>query len=225
MSTQNTVTTHGEIAPKSRAGRQRGDGRRAEIVRLAAQLFDEGGYHKASMEDLADAVGLAKPTLYHYFPGKDEILFRIHQEFIQLLIERQQARSVSSMDPAEQLRAIMRDILELMETHRGHVRVFFEHHRELPQQHQATVNEQRTRYQRMVEHVVRAGIAQGYFRDVEVRLTALAIFGMCNWAYQWYRAGGPLSTEEIADYFFDLFREGVSNSHRPGVVRESRTNH
>jgi len=55
--------------PTPRAG-----GRRAEIVEIAARLFDRHGYHSTSMDDIAEAVGLRKPSLYHYFKSKDQIL-------------------------------------------------------------------------------------------------------------------------------------------------------
>ena len=90
------------------------DARRAEVITLAADLFDRHGYASVSMEQIAAAAGMAKPTLYHYFRAKDEILRGIHETFIDLLL------------------GAMTDIFGLMETHRGHVRVFFEHHRELP---------------------------------------------------------------------------------------------
>src|SRR3954463_3173905 len=105
--------------------------RRRQVVTHAAELFDQAGYHTTNMAELARAVGLEKPTLYHYFSGKDEILFWIHEEFIDLLIAKDEARQAEELGPGEELRGVMRDVLGLMETHRGHVRVFFEHAREL----------------------------------------------------------------------------------------------
>ena len=44
---------------------------------------------------------------------------------------------------------------------------------------------------------------------VDPRLTTLAVLGMCNWAYQWYRPDGPLESGEIAAFFFDLLLNGL----------------
>src|SRR5437016_1336195 len=105
------------------------DDRRLEIVLRASELFDEVGYHLTSMDDIARAVGLAKPTLYHYFPSKDSILLAIHAEFISLLLGRQRLRLAHPERPvADLLLDVMLDICDLMRTHRGYVRVFFEHH-------------------------------------------------------------------------------------------------
>lgn len=189
-----------------------------EIVDRAAVLFDERGYHRVSMEDIAAAVGIRKPTLYHYVRSKDQILALIHHEFMSLVISRAEARSEVAMPPAQRLLEFMADILELMHTHRGHVRVFFEHHRELPPEEQSAVRAIRDRYERMVEGAIREGAESGAFRTTAPRLTTLALFGMCNWAYQWYQREGPLRTREIAYTFWDVLLRGLEPGPdaRPG---------
>jgi TetR/AcrR family transcriptional regulator, cholesterol catabolism regulator len=197
--------------------------RRQQIVDEAALVFDRVGYAHASMEEVAQAVGIAKPTLYHYFSSKDELLFWIHESFIDLLIDRHTQRLTMSLRPDQLLLEVMADILELMETHRGHVRVFFEHHRELPLERQETIRIKRDRYHRMVQEVFESGIEQGIFRRVDSGLATFAMFGMCNWTYQWYRAGGRLRTRDIAVQFNQYLAEGVANRQLPGSGRYTST--
>jgi AcrR family transcriptional regulator len=183
--------------------------RRHQIISLAAGLFDEGGYSTTTMDDIAAEVGVAKPTLYHYFPSKDDILHAIHEEFIDLLISRHEARRGRGLRPEQLLLEAMADILELMETHRGHVRVFFEHHRELPAEARGPIRLKRDRYERIVEDLIREGIELGVLRQTDAHLAALATFGMCNWAYQWYRSDGPLRSREIAYQFWNYLIYGL----------------
>jgi TetR/AcrR family transcriptional regulator, cholesterol catabolism regulator len=183
--------------------------RKAEIVLTAAQLFDEAGYANTTMEDIARAVGIAKPTLYHYFPSKDEILYDIHGEFIDLLIDRHNQRLAVGLGPEQQLLEVIADILELMETHRGHVRVFFEHYRELPAAQQATIKVKRDSYEKAVETIFREGCESGVFRDLDPRLASLATFGMCNWGYQWYQAAGKYRPRELAYIFWGFLVNGI----------------
>jgi AcrR family transcriptional regulator len=185
------------------------DEKRREIVASAAVVFDTDGYHTTNVDTVARVVGLKKPTLYHYFSGKDEILFWIHEEFIDLLIARQEAREAEALTPAESLRGAMTDVLGLMDTHRGHVRVFFEHHRELAPEHRGTIAAKRDRYAEMVGAQIVRGIREGDFRPLDTRLATLALFGMCNWAYQWYRSGGARTSGEVAEFFWDLLIEGL----------------
>lgn len=187
------------------------DERRHALVSEAAALFDHAGYHAVGVGQLADAVGLSKPTLYHYFSSKDEILFFIHEQFIDILLEKASAQDPEL--PADQsLRNVMFDVVDLMRTHRGHVRVFFEHFRELSVADQETIKLKRDQYRELVEGIVRRGIKEGVFKDLDPGLVTLALFGMCNWAYQWFRADGPFTVEEVASIFGDLFLNGLSTA-------------
>lgn len=182
--------------------------RRAQIVTAAAGLFDRLGYHRASLDDIAQEVGVAKPTLYHYFPSKAAILSDIHEEFIDILLTRQEARLREGLlDTRESILEVMADICELMQTHRGHVRVFFEHHRELPGSVRAHSRRKRDAYFAAVRALFERGNAERVL-FCDPQLTALALFGMCNWAYQWYQADGPLETRQIATYFHHVLLDG-----------------
>ncbi len=190
--------------------------RRRQVVDEAARLFDERGYHATSMEDIAATVGVRKPTLYHYFSSKEEILHSIHEEFIGLLLERQERRARIPMPARQMLLEMMADILELMETHRGHVRVFFEHHRELAAPAHAEIAAKRSRYEAFARELIERGIREGDLRaDLDARLVTLAMFGMCNWAYQWYRPSGPLRAREVAYIFWDTLVHGIGTPTAP----------
>ncbi|WP_242888422.1 TetR/AcrR family transcriptional regulator [Actinomadura litoris] len=194
---------------RSRRRQMSKDERRAEIIATAADLFEKLGYAGASMDDIAAAVGIGKPTLYHYFRSKSELLWYMHEELIDGLIAAHRARVERGAEPVELLRGVIHDFLENIATRRGQCRVFFENHRELPDADLAVATEKRTRYEAMVEEAVRDGIADGTFRDVDTKLFSLAIFGMSNWAYQWYHSDGKFSHEEIADAFWDYAYRGL----------------
>jgi AcrR family transcriptional regulator len=181
----------------------------ALIVETAARLFDTAGYSHTSMDAIAKEVGLAKPTLYHYFRAKSDILIEIHETFIDPLIEQQLTRLAQDATPKEQLVGAMTDILWLMEHRRGHVRVFFEHHRELPAASKRSLVRRRARYQGMIADIFRDGTRAGEFRDVDPEPAALAVFGMCNWAYQWWTPGTGLSPEDEAQRFASMLIDGI----------------
>jgi AcrR family transcriptional regulator len=185
--------------------------RRLAIAQIAAGLFDERGYHDTSMEDIAESVGLRKPTLYHYFKSKDEILFEIHNEMIDLILSRQERRLAEGGGThADGLRSLMHDIIELMETHPGHLRIFFEHHRELPDEYKVTIRGKRNRYRDLISEEIERGVAAGEFREVDIELTTLAVLGLSNWTYQWLHPGGKHDARAVTDYFCDLLLRGIA---------------
>lgn len=185
------------------------DGRRKQIVASAAQIFEHQGYASATMESIARQVGLAKPTLYHYFASKDDIFFAIHEEFIDLLIDGLAERAARGLSVTKQLREVIEDVFGLMQSHRGHVRVFFEHYRELPSEHQDIIRTKRDSYEASVRAIIDQGIADGSLREVNSRLVSLAMFGMSNWAYQWYRPDGPMDIHALADVFWEFLAGGI----------------
>lgn len=191
--------------------------RRTEIVDAAAALFDRTGYHTTSMSEIAGAVGIAKPSLYHYFRSKDDILFEIHGQFIDLLLARHDARRDRDPSPATELLDLMSDMIDLMATHKGHVRVFFEHHRDLSEEQRREVLEKRDRYFGIVEGTIVRGIELGDFRPVDVPLATLAVFGACNWTYQWFQPDGSVAAREVAKEFWSIMIEGMARRESPST--------
>jgi AcrR family transcriptional regulator len=185
--------------------------RRREIAESAAELFDERGYHSTSMEDIAESAGLRKPSLYHYFKSKDEILFEIHSEMIELILARHEARLKAGVESyGQELYGLMKDLIELMETHPGHLRIFFEHHRELPDRYKETIRGRRARFRGYVSAAISGGIEAGEFVETDVEMATLAILGMCNWTYQWLRPDQGRTATEVADSFWEFAMRGIA---------------
>ena len=185
--------------------------RRAQILRVAADLFDEWGYHETTMQAIADRTGLRKPSLYHYFRRKDELLVDLHETLMTVVTSRHLERlEAGTLGPRAELRAMMRDVIGLMESHPGYLRIFFESYRELPDEARSSVAAQRSRYQQMVAAVISDGKEIGEFGDVDPELTSLAVLSLMNWTYQWFRRSGPLTTDEVADHFWSMLLNGIN---------------
>lgn len=196
------------------ADRSEGATRRAQIIDVAARLFEAHGYHETSMEMLAQHVGIRKASLYYYFSNKDLILVEIHQEMIDYLIERATARQ--GIAPTARLQAIMFDLISLMELYPGRLRIFFEHYRELPATERRSIKRKRDTYHALLLATLRDGVSIGEFDIDDPDLTALAVLGMCNWTYQWYSPGGPRDPGEIARYFLATILHGTAGANSPG---------
>jgi TetR/AcrR family transcriptional regulator, cholesterol catabolism regulator len=186
-------------------------GRRSFIIDKAAVLIDEHGYHNTSMGDIAEGVGLAKPTLYHYFRSKDEILFEIHNAMIERILASHEKRlQIAAGRWGELLRGMIYDIVALMETHPGHLRIFFEHHRELPDADRTTIRIKRNRYRDHLRAVICGGVAAGAFRAVDPDLAVLTVLGAANWTYQWLHPGGMYTAAEVTDAFYSYIVDGLA---------------
>lgn len=183
--------------------------REREIVAAAASLFEQRGFHATSMEDIAHAVGIRKPTLYHYLRSKAEIVARIHDECIALLRPPLQGYLAQGLAPDVVLERVCADIIRMSATHPGYMRVYLEHHRELPPEDREQARRLRDEYTALVRGVVRDGVDRGSFATDDVSLTVLAFFGICNWSYQWFRPDGPRSADELAHELTRGFLDGL----------------
>jgi AcrR family transcriptional regulator len=199
-------------ATKQRKNTEAHDEKRAEIMQHCATLFDKVGYHKTSMQMLADEVGLGKPTLYHYFASKLAILYAIHDAHIKTLLDGvEDSEEGEERDPQDLLRSACIEILRQIADHPGYVRAFMDHYGELEGTMRAKIREQRNAYLDRLRGIITRGMETGRFRQTDPDLTTYAFLGMCNWAYKWYP---PLaktrSPEEVADALCRPFFEGLS---------------
>lgn len=154
--------------------------KKTEILSAAAELFDREGYHATTVEDIAAAVDLRKPSLYHYFKSKEEILVGIHQVVADVLIERIQLRIQDGVHPRDNLLEVVNDIIEATETHPGYMRVFLATHRMVNEEDLRAARARRDEYFQLVEGVIAAGVDSGVFKPVNTAVATLIIFGVCN---------------------------------------------
>jgi AcrR family transcriptional regulator len=186
------------------------DERRARIVDSAAELFDRDGYAQTSMNAIADAVGMRKPTLYHYFDSKAEILLEIHLEHVGFLFTELARSPRGEVPPQERLRRVVRANVELMRTRRHGVRVFFEHARELEHEDAAKVDEKRRRYRELVIEMIEDGIQEGVIREsADPYYATMVVFGISNWVYQWFERDQGSDPDHLADILWDFVWPGL----------------
>lgn len=183
--------------------------RKEDIIQASADLFEKVGYHRASMQMLADEVGLGKPTLYHYFRSKTEILYAIHQEIISKVLTQHLKRAEKGLPPDQLLEGMAKDMLTFIKEHPGYVRAFFEHFDELDDVHKVEIRAQRNQYMAITTDVIKAGIASGVFKDCDPRIAALGFFGMMNWTYKWLPQETKSSVASIAKKLSSLFLDGL----------------
>lgn len=180
-----------------------------QILAAAAKIFNERGYHGTSVADVADALGVSKPFLYYYLKNKDDMLFecsRIATEQLHAMLDEVRRADVSGW---ERLSLVFRGYAKVMTTDFGICLIRNTAPGSLPGDSREKLWVGRRRLNREVEQIVARGIADGSIRPCDPIALSFAIFGAFNWITYWYRDNGPLSPDEIADRFLDLFAHGV----------------
>ncbi len=182
-----------------------------EICRVAARVFYEKGYDGASMQDIAEAVGLTKAGLYHHVGSKDRLLFEIMNYGMDILDETVLQRAKEIADPREKLRQTMIGHIDLIVRARDlEITVILHENRSLRGALRKKINARKKSYIQMLEGLIAQVQAQAGTKPlISPRLAAFALLGSINWLYQWYRPEGPIKENELAQTYVDFFYRGL----------------
>jgi AcrR family transcriptional regulator len=184
---------------------------RQEILHAAARLFQQQGYDATSMNDVAAALGLSKGGLYHHFQSKDEILFHLMNQAMDITQEQviNPVRNVA--DPEQRLRMLIRRHIEVVLSVRDReITVMLHENHPLPPSLRKRINARKKDYVHFVETLItevqRVRQSKG---TVTPKAAAFALLGMVNWIYQWYKPEGPLQGEQLARQYTEIFFAGA----------------
>jgi AcrR family transcriptional regulator len=180
---------------------------REAIIEAAARVFRTKGYHAASVQDIADAVGILKGSLYHHFESKEELLYLIVKE-PRARLYRAVAEIVADDAPAEEkLRRAILAHLEAFDQHYPHLFVYLREREEMKRRFRGAPKE----YERYWQQILREGMKSGEFRaDLDVEVVSYGLLGMVNWLYKWYDPRGRLGVREIAAQFSAMALGGLT---------------
>ncbi|MEA2304785.1 MAG: hypothetical protein QOH43_2065 [Solirubrobacteraceae bacterium] len=189
--------------------RDRYDRRRQAVVQQAARVFAERGYDQTSIQDLAEAIGLAAGGIYHYIGSKEQLLIRICDQLMDPLLDQAREVAASEADPEAQLRAIVRLWVAQVVEHRDHMRVFQQERHVIESGDQwRGVRSSRKQFERVVADVLDRVLADGRLRLSDRRLALSALLGMVNHTAQWFGPRGRLQVGQVADGYVDLLLLG-----------------
>jgi TetR/AcrR family transcriptional regulator len=193
------------------------DAQREAILQHAAALFARSGYPATSMNQVAEACGLSKATLYHYYRDKDAMLVAIAEGHVGKLRALVDDVLAAGLPPEQRLRTLIRRIVEEYADAQHAHRVLTEDVRFLsPDDQRRVLDTER--------HVV-AGFAQavaelrpGLARAQLDKPLTMLLFGMVNWLFTWMRTDGALDYDRMALIVADLFVSGIAAVQAPAAA-------
>jgi TetR/AcrR family transcriptional regulator, cholesterol catabolism regulator len=175
-----------------------GTQREEEILTAAARMFREKGYHGTSVRDIAESVGLLKGSLYHYIRSKEELLARLFEGALEETVRELETIAARDATPTERLRDMVEAYVGAVTANLDAVALYLREWRSLPPPQLARLRTRRRAMRALFETVIADGVRAGELRAGDTKVAALAILGMCNWIYEWYRPRGRLRAEQLA---------------------------
>ncbi len=196
--------------PARSAKRPRRHGATREVIlESAAQLFMEQGYHATSVREIGEYLDISQSSLYYHAKNKPQILVDLNHEFMDELVSAMADIATRDATPIEKLGAVIHELVQAVADHQAVVTVVLHERRSLPPSAAARIQKKRDRIDEIIDQIIRDGQEAGLLRQLDPHIVRLALTGMCNWSYTWYRTDGDLSADDIADLFVDLFLNGA----------------
>jgi AcrR family transcriptional regulator len=178
--------------------------KRERILEVAVDLFYAHGYENTTLDAVAERLGVTKPFIYSYFKSKSDLLAEICQRAIRGSVEEMNAVLATVAGPVERLRRLGEVFTLTVLRSQKHIAIFAREEKNLAARDFKRISSLRREFDRKLNELLQEGCDAGAFRVADRELAALAIGGMVSWTYVWFRSGGRLAPEEIAQRMSDL---------------------
>ena len=185
------------------------DTKRQAILRRSAELFAQYGYSGTSITMIADACGVSKALLYHYYSDKEALLFDIISAHLEDLIQVVETASAGAGDARERLYAISAALLEAYRDADAEHQIQIANLKLLPEERQ----EHLRAMERALVVLFSDAIAEAVpdvGRGPLLKPLTMSLFGMLNWHYLWFREGKGLTRQDYARLVTALLAGGAA---------------
>ena len=195
--------------------------RRAEVRATAARLFGEYGYSAATMDLIADSVGLNKGTLYYYYPGKSAILYELFSDQLDATLTMLAAVPEGG-SAADRLRAFIRMQVKRVASRPDELVLFFRElpliDKYLPPDQVASLRARVEQYRAFSAGLLAEGVAAGEFRALDANALHYSIVGILAYIPIWFRPGSGRSAADLVDELADFVLSGVAVRAEAGMA-------
>ncbi|MGH3434867.1 MAG: TetR/AcrR family transcriptional regulator [Sciscionella sp.] len=177
----------------------RADTQRLRVLSISAGIFSRRGFRATSMNEIAAAVGLSKPTLYHYFRSKEELLVRLYSDVLDESLEMARSTVAAAETPLDAIRDLIASRVAYTCRNQALLKVCFEEEHELPAKLAGEVLARRHAFEDLFLDAVLRHLAKHprLLPGITPKVYVNMCLGAANWCYKWYRPTGKASPEEL----------------------------
>jgi AcrR family transcriptional regulator len=183
--------------------------KRQAVLVTGARLFHENGYEHTSLDDIAAALGVTKPSLYYYIKNKEEILYEIISNSLSVTKEAFRKASDEGTTTLNRLLIFFREYAKHLHSDFGSCAASVDVH-SLNAQLRKDILEARKKIDAQIRELIARGGSDGSISVGDPRLAANFLFGAFNWIAQWQRSSGRTPEEAVIDEFINLTRRALA---------------
>jgi AcrR family transcriptional regulator len=178
------------------------------ILKIAVDVFNERGYEATSMGVLADTLGITKSAIYHHVPSKGDLLRLALDRALDRLEGILQESGASEGLAADQLEYVLRRTIDVMVEELPYVTLLLRLRGNTEVERDAMTR--RRTFNARVTKLVKAASAEGSVRsDIDPAIASRLLFGTVNSIVDWYRPGGGITAQKLADHIVTMSFDGL----------------
>jgi AcrR family transcriptional regulator len=195
--------------PVRKATQRNRDVKREAVVRAAARAFNARGYHNTSIDEIAAALNVTKPTIYYYVANKEQLLLECILTGLDRVLEPFRRPREAGVTAREHLNQMMRHYAEAIASEYGWCMVRAEDLGLAPAS-LSHIKQLKSQIDQGIRRLLEEGVRDGSIRAQDLKMTSFALAGALNWIAHWYRENQSMTPGEIAEAFIRIFNLGLA---------------
>lgn len=178
--------------------------KRERILEEARLLFFEQGYQGTTLDEVARQLEVTKPFIYSHFPNKAALLGEISERGTAMCLAAVTRAHDAEGNPLSRLKQAITEFCQVVIDHQANIAVYFREQQYVPAASAERISQMQGEFDRKLAGILKEGADQGVFGVKDVKIATLAIGGMISWMFNWYRANGRLTDEELRQTMLGL---------------------
>ena len=180
-----------------------------EIYQVIARLFAYRGYHSTSMREIARELGMNQSSLYHYFASKQDILFTLMNDAMDDVLAILEEISSTDLLPEDRLNRVLSFYTQYYAGDQERLILLINEMNSLNEEYRSILVGKQRRYVQLIKSILEGLAAQGKIKQIDPAIATFAFFGMVHYTIKWYHKDGPVSLDQLANAFVEIFTKGV----------------
>lgn len=195
--------------PTSTMARPKRLEKKDEIHRVVAQLFAHKGYHHTSMREIARELGMNQSSLYHYFTSKEEILFRLMNDAMDKVLRQLEEICASELEAEDKLKRVLHSYILSYAGDQDRLVLLVNEMNSLTEANRFVLVDKQRQYVHLIKSILNEVAEEGKMRQIDPGVATFAFFGMVHYTIKWYHEDGPITLDELAKLFVEIFTGGI----------------
>ena len=185
-----------------------------KILKTAAKIFADKGFHKTSVRDISRATRMSLAGLYYYFTTKEELLYLIQERCFVTLLQRWEQAATAETDLRTRIRVFAENHLSFFLHNMHEMKVMAHEDESLTGEFNDKILVLKRRYVKVIMDLIVELRERENGKGIDLRVATFSLFGMMNWIYTWYQPKRDLPLRQLTEqmlriYFFGVLQGGA----------------